>query len=416
MSIVDGTLAKDGSNYQIGGNSLGFSVEKIKNEMNIASGTVGPETINKGEVVASAPVMETKVIFFEQNADGTSEEFFLSANKLKEITGDISTAEIDIASIKATLNVDDEALNTFQELSDRLKTIVEDPDSGAEILKNIQDNANNLVTERSQTTIDIATETTRARAAELANTAAINSETTRAFAAEGLNTTAIAAEASRAGAAELANTAAIDAETARATTAEGVNTAAINSETTRAQGAETTINNRIDSEVSSRQLAIAAEASRAGAAELANTAAIDAETARATTAEGVNTAAINSEESRAIAVETENAAAISDLQNEVSQLSDKTGNTVLYDNAVEDRIFDINNIPSTTSVQVLSKLNVHWFFISLVDYSVQDLILAHVNDKSNSTNSNYSWTWADFDALHSHVYHGTDTSNDEEGA
>jgi len=351
MSIVDGTLAKDGSNYQIGGNSLGFSVEKIKNEMNIASGTVGPETINKGEVVASAPVMETKVIFFEQNADGTSEEFFLSANKLKEITGDISTAEIDIASIKATLNVDDEALNTFQELSDRLKTIVEDPDSGAEILKNIQDNANNLVTERSQTTIDIATETTRARAAELANTAAINSETTRAFAAEGLNTTAIAAEASR-----------------------------------------------------------------AGAAELANTAAIDAETARATTAEGVNTAAINSEESRAIAVETENAAAISDLQNEVSQLSDKTGNTVLYDNAVEDRIFDINNIPSTTSVQVLSKLNVHWFFISLVDYSVQDLILAHVNDKSNSTNSNYSWTWADFDALHSHVYHGTDTSNDEEGA
>lgn len=367
MSIENGRITKTAPVWQIGSQIDGFSVEKTGTQLSYPTTletAVGPVTIAENSVVASAPVMETKVIFFEQNADGTSEEFFLSANKLKEITDNISTAASNITSIQATLNVDDESLDTFQELSTRLKTIVEDPDSGAAILQNIQDNADDLVAERSRTTTDIATETTRAQAAEQANTTAIADEASRAQAAEVQNATDIATEATTARAAEsgLATDIATEATTARA--AEGVNATAIADETTRAT-----------------------------AAEVQNAADIAAEVTRATTAEQANTDAIE-------------------------QLQLNSGGAVLYSNVETGRIPDLSLLEPSSPVKILSKISAEWFFIAITSLSSADIILAHVTDKNKNDIKDYLWTWADFDPAQSQVYHGTPTSEegDEEGA
>ena len=161
---------------------------------------------------------------------------------------------------------------------------------------------------------ELAAETTRAKAAEETNAAAISAETARAKASEKANVDAItvvsnslSAETTRAEKAEQANAAAITAETARAEKAEKVNTDAITAlssslgaETTRAKAAE-----KVNAD------AIATEVTRAKAAEKANADAISAETARAETAEKTNADAITAETTRAKAAEQANTGAIS---------------------------------------------------------------------------------------------------------
>lgn len=71
----------------------------------------------------------------------------------------------------------------------------------------------------------VATETTRATAAEAALTTAITTEATRAGAAEGVLTTALSTETTRAETAEATNATAISTETARAEAAEAANAA-----------------------------------------------------------------------------------------------------------------------------------------------------------------------------------------------
>ena len=411
MSIANGRIEKTAPVWQVGGKNDGFSVEKIKKDMIITSGAVGPETIDTGEVVASAPVMETKVIFFEQNGEGTDEDFFLSANKLKEIVDNITTAASDITSIQATLNVDDATLNTFQELSDRLKTIVEAPDSGTVILQNIQDNANGLDTERSQTTIDIAAESSRAQAAEGVNTTAIAAEATTARAAEQQNAAAIATEATAARAAESGLSTDISDETSRALAVESGLSTDISDEAARALAAESTLNTRItsvDSSLnSSLTLRIDSEASRAFAAEQVNATDISDETTRALAAELVNTDAINSETARATAAEQVNTDAIEQLQL-------NSGGAVLYSNDETGRIPSLSELDSSSPVKILSKISAEWFFIAITNLTSADIILAHVTDKSKNDIKNYPWTWSNFDALQSHVYHGTPTTEEGE--
>jgi hypothetical protein len=110
---------------------------------------------------------------------------------------------------------------------------------------------------------DVATETTRATAAEGTISTAVGTETTARIAADAVNATAIAAEATaRAGAITTevaARNTAIGVETARATTAEGVNATAISANAT-AIAAEATTRSAADAaEVTARNAAIGVE-------------------------------------------------------------------------------------------------------------------------------------------------------------
>jgi hypothetical protein len=405
MSIENGRITKTAPVWQIGSQIDGFSVEKTDTQLSYPTTletAVGPVTIAENSVVASAPVMETKVIFFEQNADGTSGEFFLSANKLKEITDNISTAASNITSIQAILSVDDTDLDTLQELSTRLKTIVEDPDSGAKILQNIVEIELALDAAETANTAAISAETTRAQAAESGLSTDISAETARATAAETTNATAIIAETTRAQTAETANATAITAEASRAQTAEGVNATAISDETSRALGVESMLSNRITSEATTARLATESEASRATAAEGVNATAIAAEATTARAAESANATAITAEVTRATTAEQANTDAIEQLQL-------NSGGAVLYSNEETGRIPDLSLLDPSSPVKILSKISAEWFFIAITNLSSADIILAHVTDKSKNDIKDYLWTWSDFDALQSQVYHGTPT-------
>ncbi|QWX84291.1 hypothetical protein H0I23_01160 [Cellulophaga sp. HaHaR_3_176] len=95
-----------------------------------------------------------------------------------------------------------------------------------------------LDTPTSVLTINEGTTAVTVNLSDLEESAAIAAETTRATAAEQANTDAITAETARATAAEQANEDAITAETARATAAEDANEDAITAETARATAAE----------------------------------------------------------------------------------------------------------------------------------------------------------------------------------
>ena len=127
---------------------------------------------------------------------------------------------------------------------------------------------------------------------------AVATETTRASAAEQLLTTSLAAEVTRATAAEGVNAAAITAETTRATNAEGVNATAIATETTRATGVETGLRTDVNantSGVAANAAAIQVEVTRAKAAETVNANAIAAETTARTSGDAANATAISNE-------------------------------------------------------------------------------------------------------------------------
>lgn len=142
------------------------------------------------------------------------------------------------------------------------------------------------------TTANVATETTRATAAEGVLTTAIGTETTRATAAEGVNATAISTETTNRTAADAAevtarNTA-IGVETSRATTAEALLAPKASPPLTGTPTAPTAAPGTNTTQVATTAFSAAA---------------VLVETNRATTAEGTNATAITTETTRATAAE-----------------------------------------------------------------------------------------------------------------
>lgn len=114
------------------------------------------------------------------------------------------------------------------------------------------------------TTANIATETSRATAAEATVSTAVETETTARIAADGVNAAAISAETTAriaADAAEVtARNTAIGVETARATAAEAANAAAVTTEATARAAADTTNATAITTEATARASAVSGEA------------------------------------------------------------------------------------------------------------------------------------------------------------
>ena len=166
----------------------------------------------------------------------------------------------------------------------------------------------------------VLVETTRASAAESANTTAVGVEHDRAVAAElaieaffeGTNTNH---DNDRAqikldfAAADLVLTNAVSAEETRAQAAEGANTSANGVEKARAEAAEALLST-----------AVGAEETRAQAAEGANTSANGVEKARAEAAEAVLTTAVGAEETRAQAAEGVNDGKITVEKNRIDAI------------------------------------------------------------------------------------------------
>lgn len=114
---------------------------------------------------------------------------------------------------------------------------------------------------------DLATETTRAKAAEQENAAAITAEAARAKSAEQANAEGIATETTRAQAAEKKNADAINAEVARAVEAEKGIAGDVATEFTRAKGEEQRLNTAITAETTRAEQAEQALDTRTAALE-----------------------------------------------------------------------------------------------------------------------------------------------------
>ena len=181
---------------------------------------------------------------------------------------------------------------------------------GAAVKTKIDSAVSDINGDISSVQTDLASEITRAQAAEAANTASIQSNDTDIA----TNASDISSESTRAQAAEAQNASDISAEASRAATAEAANSTAISSEETRALAAEA--QNASD---------ISSEASRAAAAEAANAADIASEATRAAAAEAANASDISSEATRATAAEASLQTQVTSNDSDISDLSTQAG-------------------------------------------------------------------------------------------
>lgn len=177
---------------------------------------------------------------------------------------------------------------------------------GAAVKTKIDSAVSDINGDISSVQTDLASEITRAQAAEAANTASIQSNDTDIS----TNATAISDEASRAAAAEAANAADIVTEASTARAAEQTNATAISSEASTARAAEQT-----------NATAISDEASRAAAAEAVNASDIASEASTARAAEQANATSISSEATTARAAESALATRATDLETQAGSLA-----------------------------------------------------------------------------------------------
>ena len=156
----------------------------------------------------------------------------------------------------------------------------------------------------------LASESSRAQAAEVSLTSSIASEMSRGQAAESVLSASIVSEMNRAQAAESVLSSSIVTETNRAQLAESNLSSSITSEISRAHVAEASLTSSVASEMSRAQAgeasltsSVASEMSRAQAAEASLTSSVASEMSRAQAAEASLTSSVASEMSRAQAAE-----------------------------------------------------------------------------------------------------------------